>query len=172
MTHAGGVRERSKRAVLKTAGPARVPGVRIPPPPPLDSKQRYSWPPPPIFREAIAFIPDLSPCGNCRAAESAKPLGTTRIGWETAVVFADGSVASFAIINAATEAGGQARVRSSPAPLRKEQAAWPGTLVVFGKNAMKLLNGEREIHEDFPSIRWNAVPLIRSRMGEVRPRLL
>src|SRR5437588_4482441 len=31
----GGVRERSKRAVLKTVGPARVPGVRIPPPPPL-----------------------------------------------------------------------------------------------------------------------------------------
>ena len=30
----GGMRERSKRAVLKTAEPERVPGVRIPLPPP------------------------------------------------------------------------------------------------------------------------------------------
>src|SRR5580693_4923797 len=31
----GGVGERLKPAVLKTVGPERVPGVRIPPPPPL-----------------------------------------------------------------------------------------------------------------------------------------
>ena len=30
----GGVGERLKPAVLKTVGPERVPGVRIPPPPP------------------------------------------------------------------------------------------------------------------------------------------
>jgi hypothetical protein len=32
---AGGVGERLKPAVLKTVGPERVPGVRIPPPPPF-----------------------------------------------------------------------------------------------------------------------------------------
>ena len=42
-TALGGVRERSNRAVLKTAGRASVPWVQIPPPPLLDGTLSASW---------------------------------------------------------------------------------------------------------------------------------
>lgn len=39
----GGLAEWSKAAVLKTVVPARVPGVRIPKPPPIDKSHKILW---------------------------------------------------------------------------------------------------------------------------------
>lgn len=54
----GAVAERSKAAVLKTAGPVMVPWVRIPPAPPINSRNLL------IFLDNIASLDYLSPCNS------------------------------------------------------------------------------------------------------------
>jgi hypothetical protein len=75
----GGVGERLKPAVLKTVGPERVPGVRIPPPPP--SGARFLSSPAKGLRKAGVCLCRFSMCRSL----SARRIGLEFFSWRASI---------------------------------------------------------------------------------------
>ena len=75
IVHSGGMREWLKRAVLKTAVPETVPGVRIPLPPPASLNRRETAPP---FAAKYAKMPVFR---NISSAKRTGENGLPGIEW-------------------------------------------------------------------------------------------